>query len=153
MVTTAEIIGAGSSSNTYKVRVLAYYDYLQNGGDEDISHTIDARVAMSPGVKPAYKNGDMVYVCIEDNRLDIPVIMGAFQCDKLKSVSDASFSSLSVSGNTKLSADTAIGEVTKENIACLQNVKSNIQSQFDTNIQTQITLLENMKKMLDEQFV
>jgi hypothetical protein len=153
MVTPAKIMGSGTNPHTYKVQVIAYYEYLNNGGKEDFSHTIDARVAMSPGVTPAYKNGDMVYVCIEDNRLDVPVIMGALECDALKSVSDASLSSLTVSGNTKLSSDTSIGVVTKENIACLENVKSNIQSQFDTNIQTQITLLENMKKMLDEQFV
>ena len=153
MVTPAEIIGAGSKPNTYKVQVIAYYDYIQNGGKEALNHTIDARVAMSSGITPAYKKGDKVYVCIEDNRLDVPVIMGALKCDALKSVSDASLSSLTVSGNTKLSADTSIGKVTKEHIACLENVKSNIQEQFDTNIKTQIALLENMKSMLDELFV
>ena len=153
MVTPAKIVGKGSSNNTYKVQVIAYYNYLMEGGDENIDHTIDARVSISPGVVPAYKIGDMVYVCIEDNKLDVPVIMGALKCDALKSACDASFNSLKVTGTTKLSKDTSIGDITSENLECLSNLKGNIQSQIDTSMQKQITLLEKMAQVLNQQFV
>ena len=152
MVTAAKIVGRKPNTNKYNVEIFAYGKYEEAENEEDLSATQEAIVAVCPGLSPAYKAGDIVYVCIEDNKLDTPVIMGALHTKNLKSLSDAKFSSLIVSGNTKLGEDTTIGSVTKDNIKSLIGVRGNIQNQIDANISTQISLLDDISSMLDNTF-
>jgi hypothetical protein len=67
-----------------------------------------------------------------------------------KTTSNANFSSLMVQVNTKLPADTSIGEVTKENIKCLEKVSSNIQEQFNRNTREKIELLDYLSGQLSK---
>jgi hypothetical protein len=115
------------------------YDIVEEGTDEEeLSSSQVARISCPPGFIPDFTVGDTVFVCIEDNDLGEPVVMGKLLLDGCSEdsvgSSRATLSKLKVTGATKLSKDTNIGEVTDKHILCLKDARSNIQEQLDTQL-------------------
>lgn len=152
MVTAAKVISKLSDGHKYKISVLQYDNYEEAEGESILSAYQEATVAVCPGLTPIYEAGDMVFVCIEDNRLDSPVIMGALSTSTLKSLSDARFNSLEVTGDTVLSKDTTIGEVEPKNIEHLKGTRDFIQKQFDDIMSVQMELQKSMTEIMGPVF-
>lgn len=151
MVTKAIVKAIRSSDNEVDLYIPIYDGYKPTPNSSTLTTNYNANICTLPGVTPNYQVGDVVYICIEDNNLQEPVIMGLLYPTKnVKTVSDGKFSSLCVTVNTKLSADTTIGEVTAENIKCLSNVNKNIQTQFDQNLSEKVSLLEYLTDKLSK---
>lgn len=151
MVTKAEIKAIRNNKNEIDLYIPVYNDYVESPGEKELSARHHATICTPPGICPNYQVGDVVFICIEDVDLSEPVIMGLLYPSKNKNtVSDATFSSLTVKSNTVLSEDTSIGKVTKANIKCLERVSSNIQDQFETNIKEKVELLDYISEKLSK---
>lgn len=154
MVTRAIVKKIDSSNNSLVVQVPKFGLIEEGSGEEEVNELPTARIATTPGCSPNYKVGDTVFICIEDTDLSSPVVMGIFIPNNGEvRTSDAKFDSLEVIVNTKLSEDTSIGKVTKDEIKCLEKVNENIQQQFDRNTQQKIELMEYIGDTLDKYFV
>ena len=137
------------------VKVPAFDLIEEDEGEEDVSSLPVARITATAGCRPKLKINDIVYVCIEDNDLSKPIIMGTLitsQPEATRSTSDATFDSLKVNVNTVLPEDTKIGNVTKEDIKRLSGVKENIQKQFNDNMSQKVSLLTFMTDTINKYF-
>lgn len=149
MVTKAEVRAVRNNKNEIDLYIPIYDGYEESPDESQLSSRYHATICTPPGISPAYQVGDIVFICIEDVDLSEPVIMGLlYPSNNEKTTSNANFSSLMVQVNTKLPADTSIGEVTKENIKCLEKVSSNIQEQFNGNTREKIELLDYLSGQL-----
>jgi hypothetical protein len=163
MVTRGKVVSV--SDETVKVYIPKFGLIEEGEGEPQVEEYLDARIATVPGCKPHYEVNDIVFICIEDNDLGSPVVMGLFIPDNAKDdsfrTSDAILKSLQVVGNKEKSAqknsgyarlpyDTTIGDVTKDNIKCLEKVHTNIQDQFDENMAQKILMLEYLCVALDK---
>lgn len=153
MVTTAKVLSVISNEEV-KVQIDAYDEYEDdpNTSEDDLSNTHTARVSSVPGFIPDFKVGDIVFVCIKDNRLDEPIVMGKHLLDECKEntvgTSRATLSKLVVNDAVRLCEDTEIGDVKKEQISYLKGAKSNIQAQLDTQLNQRETLLSKLTTKL-----
>ena len=142
------------SNEELSVKIHAY-DIVEEGPDDDeLSSTQVARISCPSGFIPDFKVGDTVFVCIEDNDLGEPVVMGKLLLDKCKEdtvgTSRATLSKLKVIGSTELSATTKIGEVTDKQIQYLKGAKSNLQDQLDAQLANEVSLLNSLTTKLNE---
>jgi hypothetical protein len=135
MVTRA-IVDEVISNEELRVSIAAYGEVIEEDGEPDLSTSQIARINSVPGFVPNFKKGDSVFVCIEDNDLGKPIVMGKLltnNCDiNSVGISNAKLSSLIVVGSTTLGSDTHIGEVSSEHIKCLSGATSNIQKNLDS---------------------
>ena len=151
MVTKALVKAVRSNRNEIDLYIPVYDSYEEDPNEKELSSRYHATICTPPGICPNYQVGDTVFICIEDANLSEPVIMGLlYPATNKKTSSDASFSSLIVSVNTKLSSDTSIGNVSKDNIKCLEKVNKNIQEQFDTNTKQKIELLDYISNQISK---
>lgn len=154
MVTKA-IVHRIISDTEVVVKVPAFDLIEEEDGEEDVSSLPRARITATAGCRPKLRVNDIVYVCIEDNDLSKPIIMGTLITDApeaTRSTSDAVFDSLKVNVNTNLAEDTTIGKVKKDEIKRLSGVKENIQKQFDDNMNQKIALLDFMTLVINSYF-
>ena len=121
------------------------------------SELYTAVIACNSGIQPIIKSGDVVIVAFESGIESQPCVIGLLFNEKsLKSKSDASFTSLDVSVNAKFAEDVTIGEVSKDNIKCLEKLERNVQTEFesiDQELETktkQITSLTSRAKLLED---
>jgi hypothetical protein len=134
--------------------IIHAYDIVEEGPDDsELSSTQTARISCPPGLIPEFKVGDIVFVCIEDNDLGVPVVMGKLILDDCSEEnigkSNAYLNTLNVSGSAKLSSSTSIGEVTQENIKCLKGVNKNIQDQLDFIFNDNINVMNTLATKLN----
>ena len=95
-----------------------------------------ARFATLPNAVPNVQAGDRVYVGFLNNNIGAPIIIGhMYFKDPDVSAQTASayssvFADIEVHGNTQLSEDTSIGEVSSLELSYLQGLSSNLQKQL-----------------------
>lgn len=149
MVTQA-IIREVSSETEVKIEVPMFGLIEEGEGEEQVNEFPIARISTTPGCSPNYKIGDTVLICIKDNDLNSPIIMGRFiPDDKTIGTSNAEFDTLKVNKDTTLSKNTTIGEVKPEHIEQLVGVTHNIQLQFDTNTNQKIEAMNWMTEQFN----
>ena len=141
------------SNEELGVRIHAY-DIVEEGpDDEELSSTQVARISSVAGFIPDFAVGDTVYICIEDNDLGEPVVMGKLLLDRCSEstvgTSRATLSKLTVKESVKLCRNTSIGNVTADNISYLKGASSNIQSQLNTQLSQRISLLNELTSKLN----
>lgn len=141
-------------SDTEVVLEIPLYELIYRDGYESMPNELPiAKIASPPGCSPKYKVGDVVFVCIENDSLSNPVVVGSLVGDRRSSsTSDMALDSLAVKVNTNLSEDTSIGEVTKDNIKCLLGLGENVQKKFDDNSAQELQLLDFMTKTMNKYF-
>jgi hypothetical protein len=121
------------SPNEIRVR-LPVYDRAKD--TSSATKTEDLTVAAVCGLPNCYNYvdiGDVVFVGFEDNTTYRAVILGHLitgSAERSPTV-QASFSSLNVTGNTSLSQNTSIGDVSADDVHQLLGIKDNIQKQLD----------------------
>lgn len=87
--------------------------------------------------------GDIVIVGFEDEDLGKPIILGHLYKETASETQmDLTLRKLNTTSSTILSEDTTIGDVTKDEIKMLKNIRFNIQNQLD-NITERLDALEN----------
>ncbi len=97
--------------------------------DEDLSI---AYMCTLPNMRINPVVGDVVFIEYEDNDQSKPIIVGyLFREDVGDTVCDIIADSLTIKGDTHLSSDTTIGNVTPNEIESLSGIKGNIQGQID----------------------
>lgn len=142
MVTRAKILNV-ISDNEVKIEVPMFGLIQELEGEGQINELPIARISTVPGCAPNFKPGDIVLICVEDNDLSNPVIIGRLITDNNSlGTSNGSFQSLRVEKDTDLGKNTKIGNVTATNIEQLIGANYNIQGQLDTNISQRIELLD-----------
>ena len=151
MVTRGEVLNTPASGATEVQIKIPMFGLIEEGeGEEQVNELPYARICTVPGCFPNFKQGDTVLICIEDNNLDNVMIMGRLITDDGKvGTSVATFENLTVEKDTVLARNTTIGEVLPENIEHLIGSEYNIQTQFDTNINEQINLINWTWEKLD----
>lgn len=118
----------------YRVRIPVLNKIAAAIGATPVEELSIATIAVSPGVSPKFRNGDIVFVEFEEGDTSKPVIIGSlFNTLDSQVVSDAKFDSLSVNVNTTLKRETQIGEVTADNIANIKGLNTNVQYEIDSN--------------------
>ena len=118
----------------YRVRIPVLNKIAAAIGATPVEELSIATIAVAPGVSPKFRSGDIVFVEFEEGDTSKPVIVGSlFNTLDSKIVSDAKFDSLSVNVNTTLQRETQIGEVTADNIANIEGLNTNVQSEIDSN--------------------
>ena len=136
------------SDEEVRVYIPMYEGVEEEDGEKDLSNTQTARIISVSGIIPDLYEGDTVYVCIEDNNLGDPIVMGKLLLDgcteKTVGTSRATFSKLVVKNEATLCSNTSIGDVTSKNISYLKGVRSNIQNQFDTIVSQRDKLFETL---------
>ena len=118
----------------YRVRIPVLNKIAAAIGATPVEELSIATIAVSPGVSPKFRSGDIVFVEFEEGDTSKPVIVGSlFNTLDSQIVSDAKFDSLSVNVNTTLQRETQIGEVTADNIANIKGLNTNVQYEIDSN--------------------
>ena len=93
----------------YRVRIPVLNKIAAAIGATPVEELSIATIAVSPGVSPKFRNGDIVFVEFEEGDTSKPVIIGSlFNTLDSQVVSDAKFDSLSVNVNTTLNRETQI---------------------------------------------
>lgn len=128
MITTGIIreiaINKGSFiGNAYKVEL----NIFQTPGDSDKNnYTYIANCSILPGVYNSYNIGDLVYVGFLNNNKSLPLILGKiYQGLEDKAGGKFTINSLEVKGNTQLSKDTKIEDISFKD---LTNLVSDVSS-------------------------
>ena len=168
MVTVAKIRKVLSDVE-YEVYIPAYGKIEEDEGQDDVDSVQTARITSVAGCWPKLNPNDTVYVCIEDNKLEQPIIIGSLVNGEkpdinkdrknysngvlfARSTSDASFDSLKVDSHVVLTGNTYIGTVQPRQIARLGDVTDNIQAQFNRNLTQKEELLKYMTDVIDLYF-
>lgn len=153
-MTYTGIINSKVSSGEYKVRIPELNKVAGAIGATPDSELYTARVATSCGIWPDFKSGDKVFIAFLTFGSGSPVILGLqFNEASKRRFSSAHFTDLEVSVNSKLPEDTSIGEVTSDNIKCLTNLSTNIDSKFtevDKTITGQSTTLTSHSGRIEQ---
>ena len=106
----------------------------------DLSNAI---ISSLPNSENNVSVGDIVIVGFEDEDLGKPIILGHLYKETVSETQlDLTLRKLSTTSSTILSEETSIGEVTKNEIKALKNIRFNIQNQLD-NIVERLNTLEN----------
>ena len=107
-----------------------------------------ATVCTLPNSKPNIQVGDIVFVGLEDNDRNKPIILGfLFRDAKYTTEMDLKLSTVQVDNLAKLSEDTSIGEVSAQDIKCLQGTTGNIQQQINL-LSEQV---EHLRKLIENE--
>lgn len=142
MVTRAKILEIISDEEV-KIEVPAFGLIEEMEGEDDVNSMPHARICTVPGCYPNFKSGDVVLICIEDNDLSTPMIMGRLiPDDGSLGTSNATLQNLTVEKDSVLAKNTTIGDVTAENIEQLIGANYNIQGQLDTNMSQKTDFLK-----------
>ena len=151
MVTKAIIRTSSVPGGQPRVNIIKYGQVENSPGAEDPVLYPVGTICALPGVSPKYKDGDIVYINVEDNNLSKPVIIGLVSdIERNKeTLSDAKHSSLEVTVNAILPEDTTIGKVSMKALSNLAGLATNVQAEmtgFNTsmsNILQRITTILN----------
>ena len=118
-------------------------------GATDTDHLNVSAFTTIPGLTPILSRGDVVVISIDPSD-DAPIIIGCLFCqknqDRYKNEHPSlqgTFSSINVTDNVKLSANTTIGEVTPDEIHCLSGLDGNVQEQL-TDILLRLKAVEDL---------
>lgn len=102
----------GYNGNKYKVRIPTF----EVAGNAQ-KYIVDATVAYEPGNIKGLLIDDVVYVGFENNDIDRPVILGKLLTNNEEKASAFyKAADLEVSGSTKLSSNTQIGDINYNDI-------------------------------------
>lgn len=149
MVTRAKIVKVISDKEV-QVEVPMFGLIQEGEGEDQINELPRARISTTPGCSPNFKKNDVVLICIEDNDLNNPMVMGRLIADDSSvGTSNVEFDTAKINKDITLPKNTKIGKVTADNISYLAGVTSSIQTQFDTNINQKITLMNWVTQLLN----
>ena len=134
MVTRA-IIKKIISEKEVQVEVPMFGLIEEGHGEEQVNELPIARISTTPGCSPNFKENDVVLICIEDNDLNNPMIMGRLIPDnKSIGTSNAVFDTFKVNKDTTLSRNTTIGKVSADSLSCVEGISRQILQQLALNI-------------------
>ena len=107
--------------NGYQVKIrIPFFDRAENTlGSTPNYNLYTAAICTSPGINPAYKVGDVVFIEFENNDTSLPVVLGPLYRENTASTSSIEVQSLTVDVSSSLPEDTSIGLVTEANIKSL----------------------------------
>lgn len=108
-----------------------------------------ASICMLPGILPAYKKGDIVFVAFENDATDYPLILGQLYCDLNNSQSNIKALSISAESHANLPVSTNIGDIQYNDIQQLKEIKGSAQNQINILEENKNYLLNQIKE-LDE---
>ena len=130
----------------YKVRIPSLNKSGSAVGSTPDAELYTATVVSPPGLVPAYQQGNAVFVSFENTDSSSPVIVGALLNDNAAKIqSDIFTTSLTVSTNVKLPAETQIGDVTAENISVLVGQTVRVNSEFERVDNTLSSISSNIR--------
>lgn len=100
-------------TNKIKIRIPKYHRPVGVSGSVPNEELPYATIISSPGIKPQYIPGDIVYIDFEDDDLSKPCVIGKlnYPDDVIDSVSNIKLGDVSVQSSTNLSTNTKIGEI------------------------------------------
>ena len=149
MVTRA-IIKRVISEKEVQVEVPMFGLIEEGEGEEQVNELPVARISTTPGCCPNFKQNDVVLICIEDNDLNNPMVMGRLiPEDKSIGTSNGVFETFKVNKDATLSRNTTIGKVSADSLSCMEGVTSNVQTQFNTNLSQKVELLDWLTELLN----
>ena len=138
------------SQSRIKVRIPLLHRALTAVEHVQLQDIPEAQICTLPSTVPNLQCGDVVIVAFENNDLSRPIIIGhLFTDNPSSSAFSSTFESLTVRNSTRLSTDTAIGNVTAVELQRLQGVKENLQQTIDllwNKIDNLQTIVENLQK-------
>lgn len=116
---------------TAKIRIPLIHRTSMSSQYTEASGLPEAKICTLPSTHPNIQIGDIVIVALENNDPTKPIIIGYLYKESLNNTSVSPiFNSIEVIQETKLTADTSIGQVTPENIKQLIGCNENISQKF-----------------------
>ena len=105
-------------TNKIKIRIPKYHRPVGVAGSTPNDELPYATIISSPGIKPQYIPGDIVYIDFEDDDLSKPCVIGKLNYieDLIDSVSNIQLGDLSVTSATNLSSTTKIGDINYQDL-------------------------------------
>lgn len=131
MITKAIIEEIQDDGRHVRVRIPVYHKIQASAFATPSSELPIASICCPPGVTPAYKVNDVVFVEFENGETERPVIIGLLYRSDTTSKSNIDGNSLSIDINCSLPEDTVIGNVTAQDINNISKTKGNLQGQID----------------------
>ena len=130
------------SDNTYKIRIPT----LNKIKNDSLSTTNEffASVSSILNCKIDLYIGDCVYIDFENNDRSKPIIVGSVVSNRL---SDYKFNSLVIDNNAILSNDIKIGDISFDELKCLDGMSENIQYEVNSLNSSLITSNDNIIKL------
>lgn len=127
MITKGIVVGKSTSDNNKYIVRLPIFNSLagtpQSTPDDELNEAILCSI---PNIRNVVNTGDVVIVGFEDNDMGRPIILGRLFLSEQDVKCGLDLDSLSVASNCNLPASTTIGNVNKDNIACLEDCTLNI---------------------------
>ena len=102
----------------------------------------EASVCAPAGLKTAYKNGDIVWVGFEDNKMGSPVIIGSLSCEKTdtsETKTNIECDSLTTNKIASLPKSLTLGDLNYEDVLSLVREVYKISSIIDNNVEFEMT--------------
>ena len=136
--------------HTIKVRIPIYNKIEGVNGSTPNDELNVAAMCCIPNIVVDAHIGDVVIVGFEDNTVSKPVILGHLSTStESKSLPNIKCENLTTTGDTKLGSYTSIGNVTPQNIKCLENQENNIRETFNILTDKISNLSEKVNKLCE----
>ena len=115
-----------------RVRIPVYHKAEFSAFSTPFEELPIAPICTAPGILPAYKKGDVVFVGFENDETDNPVVLGPLYRSEDTSTSNIKSNSLEVNVNCNLPNDVVIGDlITNKTLKDLSEVSSSVQGQIN----------------------
>lgn len=118
----------------YKIKVRApMLDRIDMVGLSTSAENLNiATICSLPNLDMNIKVGDVVFIGFEDNDYSKPIVLGTlYRSAASDTYCDLILNSLNIVTEANLPAMTSIGNITPDNIKCLENLTTNIQDQIN----------------------
>lgn len=120
---------------------------VANISDSDLT---PSPISTLPGIHPKLQAGDIVILGFEDDNFSKPVILGTLLSKPTSSVCNITANSFISTGASKFNKDTAIGDVSPQNIEALLGYNTQLATDL-ANLRNQVSELQKLVSELSEQ--
>lgn len=153
MITTGIVTNINYDSTTRNTSYSVDIAIFKNAGvNTQINDSVfDCPCSVNPGTYAPYNIGDKVYIGFVNNKWNLPIILGKIY-ETLPSESDEAptyqfINSLEVTGTTKLSSNTIIGETSWEDVINNFIKLNDFQERFESALSDED--LNTLKEIID----